>query len=421
MSKIYEHDGLYSFLRPYVDYSVKSSYSQVEVTGEENIPTDGAVILAPNHCNTLMDALVVLRANKDATVFGARADVFNKPFVAKIMKFLRILPMVRKRDGMRNVLKNHDSIDQIIETLENGVRYCMFCEGTHRTKHSVMPVTKGIVRIALAANEKFGDQKPVYIVPVGLEYGDYFRFKATSLLQYGKPINITEFVRTHQDTNEADIYRELTWKIRDEISNLITFIPDNELYSPKWTLTKVWAERKGSPKKQFEANRIAAAKTENASEELLAAADAFDAARIARCVSMKSFGWKCMWARILWKTFAFLALLPIFCYCTVAALPIWATSKAIEKNVKDPAFRNTVRFGVQTAMLPLLLIIYGVLLFIFLPWYVALACLALAFFANGVYYLYMENFRIYCSDWRLAASKSLQKMYWDLRAAEPEV
>ena len=60
MRKIYEYNFWYSFLRPYVDFITKTSFNSITVKGEENIPEDGAVIYAPNHCNTLMDALVVL-------------------------------------------------------------------------------------------------------------------------------------------------------------------------------------------------------------------------------------------------------------------------------------------------------------------------------------------------------------------------
>jgi len=413
--KIYEKDHLYNFLRPIVDTIVRSCYRDVQVTGLENIPTDGAVILAPNHCNTLMDALVVLRTRREETVFGARADIFNNKTAAKFLHFLRILPMVRKRDGLRNVAKNHESNDMIIETLENGVKYCMFCEGTHRPKHSMLPVTKGIVRIALAANEKFGDKKPVYIVPMGIEYGDYFRAKSTSLVQHGKPINVTEYVAAHKDDNEADIYRALMWQLGDAISSLITFIPDNEMYSAKWTLTRIWAKRGGSPKKRLERDRAAAAKAELASEELLASAEAFEQARKAAKVSIKSFGHKALGFNLVWKTLLGILMLPLFTYSLLTAGPSWLTSYLVGSKVKDRAFMNTVRFACKFIWLPILVIVYGVLMFVFLPWYVALVAFLLAIHASSLYYLMLEYYRIYFSDWRLLAHRSLIKQYWDLK------
>ena len=62
--KIWQRNTAYSLLRPYIDWCTRTSFSYLEVSGKENIPTDGAIILAPNHCNTLMDALLVLQADR---------------------------------------------------------------------------------------------------------------------------------------------------------------------------------------------------------------------------------------------------------------------------------------------------------------------------------------------------------------------
>ena len=246
---IYEKNLGYSFLKTFwVDWKVKHSYRKTEVVGKENIPTDGAVIICANHCNTLMDALVILRSTKEKKVFGARADIFKKKFIANVMYFFRILPMVRRRDGLRNVLQNNDTQEIIVRTLENNVPFILFPEGSHRTKHSLQQLGKGAFRIALAANEKFGSEKPVYILPAGIEYGDYFRYRGTSLVTFGKPINVTEFLKEGAFESEPQAIEALRKVLAGNLSELITFIPDNENYESKWTLLKMCAikgERKG--------------------------------------------------------------------------------------------------------------------------------------------------------------------------------
>ena len=223
-NKIYESDVRYDILKPFVDWCTRRSYKKIRVTGLENLPKDGAVLFAPNHCNTLMDALVILEATPEAKVFGARADMFKKPFIAKIMHFIRILPMVRQRDGLRNVLKNHETFESIVETLENGVPFIMFPEGRHRPAHSLLPLGKGIMRTAVAANEKFGKEKPVYIVPVGIEYGDFFRYRSTSLVTYGKPINVTEFTKALEVENEAQMIEPLRRELASRMSELFSYM-----------------------------------------------------------------------------------------------------------------------------------------------------------------------------------------------------
>ena len=102
---IYDKDFGYNILKPIVDWNLKHSYRKVEVRGKENIPTDGAVLIAPNHCNTLMDALVILRAFDNETVFGARADMFNNatlivtPYTGTDIGMMNALSMFFKKLG----------------------------------------------------------------------------------------------------------------------------------------------------------------------------------------------------------------------------------------------------------------------------------------------------------------------------------
>ncbi len=415
--KIYEKNLGYTLLKPIVDWNLKHSYRKVEVRGQENLPEDGAIILAPNHCNTLMDALVMLRAYKGPTVFGARADMFNKPLIAKIMFFLRILPMVRQRDGLRNVLKNYETTDIIVETLENDVRFCMYPEGRHRPKHSLQPLGKGVFRAALAANAKFGDSKPVYIVPVGLEYGDYFRFRSTSLATYGEPINVTEFIRTLNVENEAQMMEPLRKELSERIAGLITYIKDDEDYNGKWTLVRLLALGfKGSLSARKDNNRKIVAEIEKACEAhpeemkaLLERADRFDRNRRKKGVSIYSFSARCGFCRVLWKALAAVIGLPYYIFSAIVSLPLWAVFEFLKKKIMDKAFRNTAGFGVKLAGGIIFGLIWTILAFCLAPWKYALAVVLLMIPTYGYFYDYNEFMRRFLSDIRLMADRKLKE------------
>ena len=174
--KIQDYSRAYAFLRHYVDAVLKLSYKRIRYTGLENIPQDGAVIYAPNHANALMDALIILAMDHKPKVFVARADIFKNPTLAKIFKFLKIMPIMRMRDGINEVKKNNDTIVKAVDVLKDKIPFCIFPEGQHLAKHSAQPLSKGIFRIAFQAMELMGDT-PLYIVPVGLQYGNFFRFR----------------------------------------------------------------------------------------------------------------------------------------------------------------------------------------------------------------------------------------------------
>lgn len=426
--KIYQDDWLYSCLKPIVDWCTWNGYRKTCIHGKENIPTDGSILLTPNHCNTLMDALVMLRAQKKQTVFGARADLFNKPFIAKLMFFVRILPMVRQRDGLRNVLKNKDTQESIVETLENNIRFCMYPEGTHRAKHSLQVLGKGAFRAALAANEKFGSKKPIYIVPVGIEYGDYFRYRSTSLVNYGQPINVTEFIKDLDLENEAQVMEALRKELSTRMSELITYFKFDENYDEKWALTKMLAIRDRKRGygdfgtdlyEDMLCNRQIASDIEKAIEEhpeemaeLLAEVKAFEKNRKKAGISIYAFKKKSNPVlNAVGKGFAALVGLPYFLYSAVTNLPIWATSFFIRGKVRDKAFRNTVSFGVKLAMTLILTPIYAALAFCLAPWWLAIILLLLWLQGYAYFHDYLEGCRRWFSDIKLLRTHKLWKSF----------
>lgn len=427
--KIYEKDWRYTLLKPIVDWNLRHSYRKVEVRGKENIPQDGAIMIAPNHCNTLMDALVILRAFNDQTVFGARADIFNKPLIARIMYFLRILPMVRQRDGLRNVLKNHETQETIVETLEHGVRFCMYPEGRHRPAHSLQTLGKGTFRAVLAANAKFGDKMPVYIIPTGIEYGDYFRFRSTSLITFGKPINVTEYVKGQNVDNEVQFIEPLRKELASRMSELITFIKDDADLYRKWALTKILAVSEGrmygnygtSLYEGMLANRKTVDSIEKAFEadpeamsELLEKTDEFEKKRRRKGLSIYSFSRKNSILKVIGKILAAIIGLPYYIFSAIISAPMWLAYKFLQSRIRDKAFHNTIGFGVKLALGLILFPIYTVLAFCFLSWPYALALSLLTIPSYSFFFDYNEGMRRLISDIKVLSNKKIRKQFKEI-------
>ena len=47
--KVWQPSKGYDILRYYVDFTTRCSFSEVKISGRENIPTDGSIMYAPNH------------------------------------------------------------------------------------------------------------------------------------------------------------------------------------------------------------------------------------------------------------------------------------------------------------------------------------------------------------------------------------
>lgn len=417
MKPLYAKDRTYQFLKKYVDAVTRLSYSKIRVRNLPALPKDCAVLIAPNHCNALMDPLVILQTGKRPIVFGARADAFT-PVFRKALRFLKIVPMVRVRDGLRNVVKNRETMAEIIEVLRNGVPFCMFCEGTHRTSHSLLPLTKGIFRTAFEADAAYGKEMPVYIAPVGIEYGDYFRYRSSCVISFGEPINVSSFVRERPGVPENDIYLALREELAGRMKSLITYIPSDEDYDAKWVCVKVMTASKGlkDPEKMLDENRKNAACLEKIEDRnIFHEALQFERLRKDSRVSFRSFGKKPGPVRIILKCLSTLIILPYIIYCAAASLPALGAAEILRMKVEDKAFCNTARIGCALGIVPLTLIVIAIIFFSLLNWKLALILTAAAIPSFWITYDYAEYVRTIISDIRLAMNRTLRERFDSLR------
>ena len=193
VDRIDRRNLIYYSLYYWVKLVFNQYYRKVEVYGLENIPKDAPVIFAPNHQNALMDALIVLFSSPGDTVFLARADLFRKKLMAKVLNSLKILPVFRIRDGVEELGKNQEIFDITVGVLHRKHQLCIMPEGNHGDKRRLRGMGKGIFRIALKAQEKMGNRPYVKLVPVGLDFSDYVKHHQTLHISYGEPIEVSEY------------------------------------------------------------------------------------------------------------------------------------------------------------------------------------------------------------------------------------
>ena len=426
MSKnIQDKSKLYSFLKIFVDWSVKSSYRKYQVEGIENIPSDGCCIWAANHTNALMDPMVLLSATKQPKVFVARADIFKKKSVVKILTFLKVMPIYRIRDGIDAVKHNNESIERATGVLLDHVPFVIYPEATHRPKHSLLKLSKGIFHIAESAIEKTKDGSPVYIQPIGIEYGDYFRFRSSVLIKFGKPFNITEFLKEHSDQPQPVTMLKMREVLTEKLSELIVFIPDDEDYDAIWEYVKlkadnpeyrnkVIAEIESKEGKKLKGllgvqavDRYTVQKAldlkesdPDAAKNLFKKVDALRLWRIQNGVSARSIANECSGLKLFAKFMLALIGLPYYCFCAIASSIKWIPITLVLRTVKDDAFYNTARFGTRMALALLALPVWAVAYYLLLPWQIATVAFLLSLPSLKFLYDYGCYFRRLCSDIR---------------------
>ena len=420
--KIYKNNVIYNLLLKYVLFCYNFAFSKISIRGTENIPTDGAVIFAPNHTNAFMDAFTVLKVAKSPVVFVARADVFRNPIAAKIFNFFKIMPIMRMRDGRENLKKNDQIMQAAVEVLRHKVPFGIFCEGTHRMKHSILPLVKGVFRIALQADEALNGEMPVYIVPMGIEYGSYTRYRSTISVQVGEAFNVSEFNIQHKDKTQPELMNIMREELSSRISSLYHCVPDDEDYEAILDFcylknngevkTQISHFNSKSPYETMQKNRqtvseLLQLKETNPTEyqQLISKAHQFATLRRKLNISDETLYRRPTTKTLIIRILTLIITLPYFLFSAIIDLPVslitWLLFHFI---IEDGAMKNSLRLVIVLLVYPL---IFMALIFSLPLAPYSLIIILLALPANCFVHFYAKQIRLLRSDCKYLKCKEL--------------
>jgi 1-acyl-sn-glycerol-3-phosphate acyltransferase len=127
-----------------------------EVRGHENVPKEGAALIAPNHLSAL-DPCLIGCALKRPGWFMAKAELFEVWGLRWLIRGMHAYP-VKRGSADRAALK------RTLDHLKNGEIVCVFPEGTRSPDGRLGPVEAGIGMLALKSGAP--------VVPVGIRGTD---------------------------------------------------------------------------------------------------------------------------------------------------------------------------------------------------------------------------------------------------------
>ena len=162
-------------------------YRRIEVSGLENVPREGPVLLIANHNNGLVDPMVVLRALPRPVVFVAKSTLWNIPLLRSLLDLLGCVPVVRKGEGEPGISlngeeRNSAAFERLASELVRGRCVLIFPEGRSHSDPRISELRTGAARVLLLSEE---DPR---VVPVGLWFDQKEIFRSDVLVKIGAPV-----------------------------------------------------------------------------------------------------------------------------------------------------------------------------------------------------------------------------------------
>lgn len=242
-----KYDWMYALYMNYLNIAHNHIYYRhFYILNQENIPKKGEpTIVIANHQNGVMDAMAILHTmsqDRRQPVFIARGDIFKKDGVAKILRFLKIMPTFRTRDGNRDDVRSNIALyERAARVLKDGGTIVIFPEATHQHGHFMNTFKKGFCRIAFSAEEINDFKLGVKVLPLNIHYSNYFNFRSDLMVTVGEPFTYEEFFDLYKE-HPNDAYLALNEKARARVKEITPDIDIPEYYNEIEALTQMMSE-----------------------------------------------------------------------------------------------------------------------------------------------------------------------------------
>jgi 1-acyl-sn-glycerol-3-phosphate acyltransferase len=191
-----------------------------EVRGHENVPREGAVLIAPNHLSFLDPPLIGCALRRPGW-FMAKAELFNIPGFAWLIRGMHAYPV-------RRGIVDRAALKRTLEYLRDGQVVCVFPEGTRSATGELGPIEIGIGMLALKSGAP--------IVPVGIRGTDQMLprdakrlHRAKIRVRFGPPLPVSPAAQGRADREACQAVAD---RVRDALREILVEMDASKAGAP---------------------------------------------------------------------------------------------------------------------------------------------------------------------------------------------
>jgi 1-acyl-sn-glycerol-3-phosphate acyltransferase len=162
----------YRVLRAFGRLALRWFYRDVEVVGADTLSGRGPILLASNHPNALVDALVIGCTLRRPVTLTAKSTLLEHPITRVLFRLAGVVPLRRAsdhaaavraaRDGapaggavpVPDPARNASAFEAVLDVLGRGGMVLLFPEGKSHSEPALAPLKTGLARIALMARDE---------------------------------------------------------------------------------------------------------------------------------------------------------------------------------------------------------------------------------------------------------------------------
>lgn len=188
---------------------------------------EGPLLLACNHPNSFLDAILLSAWFKKPIHSLARGDAFKNPLHAKLMALLHMHPIYRTSEGPENLGQNYQTFEICKEVFKKNGIVLIFSEGLCTNEWHLRSLKKGTARLAVSAWEA---GIPLRVLPVGYNYHSFKSAEKIIHINFGK---IIERPSNLEALSEGKKLLQFNESLKEQLQSLVYEIPPGETATAK--------------------------------------------------------------------------------------------------------------------------------------------------------------------------------------------
>lgn len=177
---------LYSFVKIIARLALPLYCRNLAINRKEILKHKGPLLLAANHPNSFLDAIILCTLFDDTVYSLARGDAFKNKTAAKILTLFKMFPVYRVSEGVENMEENYKTFDLCKDIFKKNGIVLIFSEGRCINEWHLRPLKKGTARLAISSWEDGIDLK---VLPVAINYSSFKKFGKNVKLLFGNIIS----------------------------------------------------------------------------------------------------------------------------------------------------------------------------------------------------------------------------------------
>lgn len=181
---------------------------RVKIVGRENIPNNGAFVVAPIHRSNIDIPLVGLITKRRLRFMG-KDSLWKKKPAAMLLSALGGFPVTRGS-------ADREALKRCIQVLEAGEPLVLFPEGTRQSGNAVKPLMDGSAYIAVKAG--------VPIVPVGVGGSEAVMPKGAKFIRFKKCVLVVGEPISAQVDAEGRVPRSAVKDVTEQLSRQLQIL-----------------------------------------------------------------------------------------------------------------------------------------------------------------------------------------------------